>query len=79
MLPTPHSKMRLHIAQALVALPNGWQVPACSEAESLFIYSEIAEQECYLQEGIHINHGDTVVDVGANIGQHNRATSAELY
>ena len=56
-------------AQALVMLPNGWQVPACSQAEAVFIYDEIVDQQCYLQEGIQINNGDVVMDIGANVGQ----------
>lgn len=56
-------------AQAHVVLPNGWQVPACSEAEALFIYDEIVHQQCYLQDGIQISNGGVVIDVGANIGQ----------
>ena len=56
-------------AQALVMLPNGWQVAACSEAEAMFIYHEIVDQQCYLQEGIQINNGDVVLDIGANVGQ----------
>ena len=56
-------------AQAHVVLLNGWQVPACSEAEAMFIYDEVVNQQCYLQDGIQISNGDVVIDVGANIGQ----------
>lgn len=56
-------------AQAHVMLPNGWHVPAYSEAEALFIYDEVVTQQCYLQDGIQISNGDVVIDVGANIGQ----------
>ena len=35
----------------------------------MFIYTEIVEQQCYMQEGIKINDGDIIMDVGANIGQ----------
>ena len=55
--------------QAMAVLPNGWQVSACSEVEARFIYTEIVEQQCYLQEGIQINDGDVVMDIGANIGE----------
>ena len=44
-------------------------MPARSHVEALFIYKEIVEEQCYLQQGIQINDGDTVLDVGANIGQ----------
>ncbi len=55
--------------QEFVQLPNGWSVPASSHVEALFIYKEIVEQQCYLQEGIRLDDGCTVMDVGANIGQ----------
>ena len=69
-----HSKLilqcpNLGMAQVLVTLPNGWQVPACSQAEAMFIYDEIVDHQCYLQEGIQINNGNVVMDIGANIGQ----------
>ena len=51
-------------------LPNGWSVPARSQVEVHFIYREIVEEQCYLQGGIQIKDGDTVVDVGANVGQY---------
>ncbi len=50
-------------------LPNGWSVPAQSQVEALFIYKEIVEEQCYLQDGIQIKDQDIVMDVGANIGQ----------
>ena len=50
-------------------LPNGWSVPAQSQVEALFIYREIVEQLCYLQNGIYIKDQDVIMDVGANIGQ----------
>ncbi len=50
-------------------LPNGWSVPARSQVEAVFIYKEIVEQQCYLQNGIQIKDQDVVMDVGANIGQ----------
>lgn len=59
--------------QASVTLPNGWTVPACSEVEAMFIYREVVEQQCYLQEGIQISDGDVVMDIGANVGQYTLA------
>ena len=50
-------------------LPNGWQVSAKAEMEGLFIYNEIFKDDCYGKHGIKIADGDTVVDVGANVGQ----------
>ncbi|DBA81538.1 hypothetical protein WJX77_007263 [Trebouxia sp. C0004] len=54
--------------QGAVQLPNGWSVPAQSQVEALFIYKEIVDQQCYLQDGIQITDQDVVMDVGANIG-----------
>ena len=39
-----------------------------SQSEARFIYSEIFEQETYLQNGISIEDGQTIVDVGGNVG-----------
>ena len=50
-------------------LPNGWQVSNKAEMEGLFIYNEIFQDDCYGKHGIRIADGDTVVDVGANVGQ----------
>ena len=59
-------------------LPNGWQVSAKAEMEGLFIYNEIFREDCYGKHGIRIADGDTVVDVGANVGQHS-CCSAQLF
>jgi len=53
-----------------VKLPNGWEVAARAEMEGLFIYNEIFRDGCYMKHGIQIKDGDTVVDIGANVGQH---------
>lgn len=49
-------------------LPNGLTVRCLAPAETLHIYREIWEERCYLQEGIAVPTGGTVLDVGANIG-----------
>ncbi len=54
--------------QDYVKLPNGWEVTEQSEMEALFIYNEIFKDECYMKHNLCLNHGDTVVDVGANVG-----------
>ncbi|MDJ0554510.1 MAG: FkbM family methyltransferase [Microcoleaceae cyanobacterium MO_207.B10] len=46
-------------------LPNGLKVFCLREYEVPFIYSQVQE---YLQNGIELQPGDTVFDVGANIG-----------
>lgn len=33
-----------------------------------FLFREVYEEKVYMQHGIHLLQGDTVVDVGANIG-----------
>ncbi|MGR8931051.1 MAG: FkbM family methyltransferase [Gammaproteobacteria bacterium] len=44
-----------------------WNSPE-SKAETKFIYKEIFEERCYEKHGITLSDGDTVFDVGANIG-----------
>lgn len=51
-------------------LPNGWEVAARAEMEGLFIYNEIFKDGCYMKHGIQMGDGDTVMDIGANVGQH---------
>lgn len=51
-----------------VFLPNGLEVHSVSKADVAFLYDEIWEQRAYLDHGISIGPGDTVLDVGANIG-----------
>ena len=54
-------------------------MPALSASEAIFIYTEIVEQQCYMQEGIHINDGDIIMDVGANIGQSTLGCMLDLW
>ncbi|MFI7394902.1 amino acid adenylation domain-containing protein [Streptomyces tendae] len=49
-------------------LPNGMTVFHHNNSETDFVYDEIFTREAYLRGGITIDNGDTVVDVGANIG-----------
>jgi len=48
-----------------VMLPNGLKVFCLQKAEVPILYEEI---QLYLKHGIELNKGDTVFDVGANIG-----------
>jgi len=59
--PTVHGLVRR-------ALPNGMAVAELNRHETDYIYREIFEQRAYLRHGIALREGDTVVDVGANIG-----------
>ena len=47
---------------------NGRKVSYVSKADVAFLYNEIEGKRCYFQHGVALARGDTVVDVGANIG-----------
>lgn len=49
-------------------LPNGLVVAEINKYETTFLYKEIFTDEAYLRNGIEVRAGDTVFDVGANIG-----------
>jgi FkbH-like protein/FkbM family methyltransferase len=49
-------------------LPNGLEITHLNRYETEYLYEEIFEDRCYLRHGIHLQDGDTVVDIGANIG-----------
>jgi FkbM family methyltransferase len=49
-------------------LPTGDDFYCLNRNEALLLYADIFERRSYLQQGIAIAAGDTVVDVGANIG-----------
>lgn len=49
-------------------LPNGLEVAYQSKAELLQFYDDIFEKQVYTRRGITLRDGDTVFDVGANIG-----------
>ena len=49
-------------------LPNGLEVCYASKHDVSFLYREIFEEQLYLQHGIQLAQGDTVVDIGGNIG-----------
>ncbi len=44
------------------------KAPDKSLNEIKFIYNEIFKDYCYLKHGIAVNDGDTIFDVGANVG-----------
>ncbi|WP_159030240.1 non-ribosomal peptide synthetase [Streptomyces sp. CB01201] len=65
-------------------LPNGLTVFQQNKSETEFLYDEIFTHLEYLRNGITIDDGDTVVDVGANIGLFTlfagtRAPGARIY
>jgi len=52
----------------VTTLPNGLTVCYASKYDVSFLYREIFEEQVYLQHGIRLEQGDTVLDVGGNIG-----------
>ncbi len=55
-------------ATDLHELPNGMAVAHRNRGETEFLYREIFVDEGYLRHGIAVADGDTIFDVGANIG-----------
>ncbi|HEX6700328.1 MAG TPA: FkbM family methyltransferase [Gaiellaceae bacterium] len=55
-------------APTAMRLPNGWTVLQLNPAETSLQYRDIVATRAYLQHGLAVRAGDTVVDVGANIG-----------
>lgn len=51
-----------------VRLPNGCVFRYVSKDDVRFLYKEIYTERGYLRHGIQLQQGDTVIDVGANIG-----------
>lgn len=46
-------------------LPNGLRVHHVSQQDLKFIYGEVYVQRSYLQHGVALHLGDTVLDIGA--------------
>ena len=59
--PTVHGLLRRK-------LPNGMAVAELNRNETDYIYREIFEHRAYFRHGITLQAGDTILDVGANIG-----------
>jgi FkbH-like protein/FkbM family methyltransferase len=55
-------------ARSTCVLPNGLEIAHLNRYETDYLYKEIFEDQCYLKHGIRLRDGDTVVDIGANIG-----------
>ncbi|WP_395338232.1 FkbM family methyltransferase [Ningiella sp. W23] len=65
-------------------LPNGIQLAQINEYETDYLYREIFVDRCYGRHGIAIENGDTVLDIGANIGMFslyalNQAENVKIY
>jgi FkbH-like protein/FkbM family methyltransferase len=50
------------------SLPNGLEIVHLNQYETDYVYQEIFEDLSYLRHGIQLADGDTVIDIGANIG-----------
>jgi FkbH-like protein/FkbM family methyltransferase len=55
-------------ARARHVLPNGAEIAHLNRYETEYLYKEIFEDQSYLRHGVRLRDGDTVVDIGANIG-----------
>lgn len=55
-------------ARTRCVLPNGLEIVHLNQYETDYVYKEIFEDQCYLRHGIRLQDGNTVVDIGANIG-----------
>ncbi len=55
-------------ARSRYTLPNGLQIAHQNPSETDFLYKEIFEDQSYLRNGIRLDEGACVFDVGANIG-----------
>jgi FkbM family methyltransferase len=51
-----------------ICLPNGLSVQGLTKDDTLMIYKDIFEDDCYRLHGVTIKDGDCIVDVGANTG-----------
>src|SRR5688500_16607487 len=54
--------------ERLVQLPGGTPVHCQNPRELQFLYEEIYGDNVYLKNGIRVNEGDCVIDVGAHVG-----------
>lgn len=60
-----------------LTLPNGEEIYYLDKLTALYVYNEIYEENEYLDYGIEIKDGDTVLDVGANIGLFTRYVASK--
>jgi FkbH-like protein/FkbM family methyltransferase len=55
-------------ARPRTVLPNGLEIVHLNSYETDYVYQEIFEDQSYLRHDIRLADGDTVIDIGANIG-----------
>ena len=56
------------IAKNTYQLPNGLSIYYMNRGETDLIYHEIFNERIYARHGIELKDGDTILDIGANIG-----------
>ena len=55
-------------ADPSVCLPNGLTIFGLNENDTLTVYRDIFDDDCYRRNGVTVNDGDCILDVGANTG-----------
>src|SRR5438552_18015706 len=50
------------------SLPNGMTVFGLNENDTLTVYRDIFDDDCYRMHGVTIADGDCILDIGANTG-----------
>ena len=55
-------------AHPSICLPNGLAVFGLNENDTLTVYRDIFDDDCYRRNGVTIDDGDCILDVGANTG-----------
>ena len=56
------------IAYPSFSLPNGMTVFGLNLNDTLTVYHDIFDDDCYRLHGVTIRDGDCILDVGANTG-----------
>ncbi len=62
------AKEKLLFDKSRYTLPNHLEIAHLNKYETEYVYKEIFVDKCYLKHGITLNDGDTIIDIGANIG-----------
>ena len=52
----------------LIRLPNGEPMYSLNLEDTLTVYRDIFDDDCYHRQGIAVRNGDCILDVGANTG-----------
>ncbi len=67
-LPEPDNSEESKSASEVFRAPNGLEIFHHAAAETKYVYQEIFEDRVYFRHGINIASGETIFDIGANIG-----------